>query len=114
MKSLRSLEFPGFATTSVVVTVNSRAFVSPGSDFSVPVEISEVSDFDASTFEITFDPSVLELVRVSQGLIGSTEIRWTFSMNQPGHYSVIVNINDIQPPLEGATGSALWLSFISM
>jgi hypothetical protein len=58
----------------VTVSVDAPEQVSPDSDFTVNINISDVTDFDACNYDITYDSSVLRLDSVASGQIGSTTI----------------------------------------
>jgi len=86
----------------VAVSVDAPEQVSPGSDFTVNVNISEVTDFDACNYDFTFDTSVLRLDNVTAGLVGSTTIPVdVYNEISSGTYRVIQNV----PGLTGVTGS---------
>jgi len=68
-------------------------------DFTANVAITEVTDFDACNYNVSFDASVLRLDSVASGLIGSTAIpvdvaneissgTWTIVQNVPGYAGV--------------------------
>ncbi len=59
---------------AVAVGIDAPTEVAPDSDFTAYVTISEVTDFDACQYDVTFDASVLRLDDVTSGLIGSTTI----------------------------------------
>jgi len=68
-----------FTTTSappevVTVSIDAPATAEPNSDFTANVNITEVVDFDACNYDVSFDASVLELTSVSSGLIDSTTV----------------------------------------
>jgi len=86
----------------VTVSIDAPAEVGPDSDFTVNINISEVTDFDACNYDITYDSSVLRLVDVTAGLIGSTTIPVdVYNEIGDGSYRVIQNV----PGTEGVTGS---------
>jgi hypothetical protein len=92
---------PVAATSGVTVSVDAPAGVTHGSDFTVSVNISEVTDFDACNYDVSFDSSVLRLDNVTTGLIGSTEIPVDlYNELSPGTYRIIQNV----PGLSGADG----------
>jgi hypothetical protein len=90
-------------TESVTVTVDAPdSEVPEDSDFTVNVNTSEVTDFDACNYDVTFDPLVLRLDDVTAGLIGSTTIPVDlYNELSPGTYRIIQNV----PGLTGVTGS---------
>src|SRR4030043_1835423 len=62
------------ALDNVQVSVNAPAEVGEGSDFVARVNIAEVISFGAANYDITYDPDVLEVTNVTNGLIGVTTI----------------------------------------
>jgi hypothetical protein len=93
---------PVAATPEVTVSMDAPAQAAPDSDFTVNVNISEVTDFDACNYDVTFDASVLRLDDVTSGLIGSTEIPVDiYSEVESGTWRVVQNVAGT----EGATGS---------
>ena len=92
---------PVAATSGVTVSINVPAGVAPASDFTAVINISEVADFDACNYDVTFDTSVLRLDAVTAGLVGSTEIPVDiFNELSPGTYRIIQNV----PGLAGVNG----------
>jgi hypothetical protein len=93
---------PVAATSGVTVSVDAPAGVAPNSDFTASIGISEVTDFDACNYDVSFDPLVLQLDDVASGLIGSTDIPVDlYNELSPGTYRIIQNV----PGLAGVTGS---------
>lgn len=93
---------------TVTVTINAPEEVLEDSDFTVTVDISQVENFDACNYDVSFDPLVLQLDDVTSGLIGSTTIPVDFyNQISSGTYRVIQNV----PGLSGVSGSgylAVW------
>jgi hypothetical protein len=88
--------------TPVAVSIDAPDEAVPGSDFSVNVNIGEVTDFDAASYDVSFDSLVLRLDDVTSGLIGATEIPIdVYNEIGDGTYRVIQNV----PGLAGVTGS---------
>jgi hypothetical protein len=86
----------------VTVSVDAPEQVSPDSDFTVNLNISEVNDFDACNYDVSYDSSVLRLDSVSSGLIASTTIPVdVYNEIGDGAYRVIQNV----PGLAGVSGS---------
>ena len=86
----------------VTVSADAPAQASPDSDFTVNLNISEVTDFDACNYDVSFDTSVLRLDNVTSGLVGSTTIPVdVYNEISAGTYRVIQNV----PGLAGVTGS---------
>ena len=93
---------PVAATTRVTVSIDAPAGVAPESDFTASISISEVTDFDACNYDVSFDVTVLRLDTVTSGLIGSTEIPVDlYNEIGPGTCRIIQNV----PGLAGANGS---------
>ncbi len=93
---------------TATVTVNAPEEVLEDSDFTVTIDVSQVENFDACNYDVTFDPLVLQLDDVTSGLIDSTAIPVDFYNEiSPGTYRVIQNV----PGLSGVSGSgylAVW------
>ena len=90
------------STTNAEVSINTPDKVTPDSDFTATVNISQVENFDASNYDVSFDPTVLRLNNVTNGQIDSTEIPVDiWNERSPGTYIIIQNV----PGLTGATGS---------
>jgi hypothetical protein len=86
----------------VTVSLDAPAQVSPDSDFTVNVNIGEVTGFDACNYDVSFDASVLRLDNVTSGLIGSTTIPVDiYNEVSSGMWRIIQNV----PGLTGASGS---------
>jgi len=93
---------PVAATSEVIVSIDVPDGVAPDSDFTANLSISEVVDFDACQYNVSFDASVLRLDNVTSGLIGSAEIPVDiYNQLAPGTYRVVQNV----PGLAGASGS---------
>lgn len=93
---------PVAATSGVTVSLSVPAEVTPDSDFTAAISISEVADFDACNYDVYFDETVLRLDSVNPGMIGSTGIPVDlYNELGPGSYRVIQNV----PGLAGASGS---------
>lgn len=97
-----------FRTSSlgVYVFINAPDRVVPGSNFTATVDISQVNDFDAASYVVSFNSAVLRLNNVTAGQIGAggnfTSIPvdiWNATSNST--FNVIQNI----PGLNGASGS---------
>ncbi len=87
---------------SVPVSIDAPAQAAPGSDFTANVNISEVTDFDACNYDVSFDGSVLRLDNVTSGLIGSTTIPVdVYNEVSSGTWRVVQNV----PGMAGVSGS---------
>ncbi|MEK7353992.1 MAG: kelch repeat-containing protein, partial [Chloroflexota bacterium] len=96
--------------TGVHVTINARAKVAADRDFTAYVNISQVQNFDAYNFDVSFNPAVLRLDNVTVGFIGTVQgdvARFTiipidvWNQREPGRFTIIGNI----PGLTGANGT---------
>ena len=93
---------PVVAAPEVIVSIDVPDGVAPDSDFTANLSISEVVDFDACQYDVSFDASVLRLDNVTSGFIGSAEIPVDiYNQLAPGTYRVVQNV----PGLAGASGS---------
>jgi hypothetical protein len=87
---------------AVTVSIDAPTQAAPDSDFTVNVNISEVTNFDATNYDVTFDALVLRLDNVTSGLIGSTTIPIDiYNEISSGTWRIIQNV----PGLSGVTGS---------
>jgi len=102
-----SVHVPG-----VAFSIDAPGKVAAGSNFTARVKITEVANLDAYQFDLTYDPTVIEIIGVegsaagvTPGLINSTSIpidMWDFSPpGEPGTMSVTGNV----PGDAGVTGS---------
>ena len=89
----------------VSVSINAPAEVGEGTDFTARVNITEVVNFDAANYDITYDPLILEVTDVTDGIIDGTAIPvsiWgLIPSGVQGKIRVIQNI----PGLPGVSGS---------
>ncbi len=86
----------------VIVSIDAPTEAATGSDFTANVNITEVTDFDACNYDVSFDASVLELISVSSGLIDSTTIPVDIANEiSSGTWTIVQNV----PGLTGASGS---------
>ena len=75
--------------------------VSPDSDFTVTVDISQVENFDAANYDVSFDATMLRLDNVTSGRIGSTTIPVDiWNQKSSGTYVIVQNV----PGLPGVSG----------
>jgi len=89
-------------TGAVRVSLNAPTAADADSDFTATVDISQVTNFDAASYRITFDESVLRLDDVTAGEIDETEIPIDiWNEISPGTYTIVQNV----PGLDGVTGS---------
>jgi len=93
---------PVAATPEVTVSIDAPDEVTPDSDFTANVNVSEVVDFDSCNYDVSFDASVLRLDDVTSGLIDSTTIPVDiYNEISSGTHRVIQNA----PGLAGVSGS---------
>jgi hypothetical protein len=93
---------PVVAAPGVTVSLGAPDEADPDSDFTANVNISQVVNFDACNYDISFDTSVLWLDDVTSGLIDSTPIPVDiYNEISPGKWTVVQNV----PGLAGASGS---------
>ena len=96
------IAIPVVAQSEVTVSIDAPAEAAPGSDFTANVNISEVVDFDAGQYDVSFDASVLRLDNVTSGLIGSTTIPVDiYNEISSGTWRIIQNV----PGVSGVSGS---------
>ena len=89
------------ATSGVTVDLDTPAAVGPDSNFTVNINISQVTNFDSCNYDITFDASVLRLDYVASGLIGSTTVPVDmYNELSSGTYRVVQNV----PGVAGVSG----------
>jgi hypothetical protein len=94
--------FTVVAQGETVVSIDAPAEATADSDFTANVSISDVTDFDACQYDVTFDATVLRLDDVTSGLIGSTPVPVDiYNELSAGTFRVIQNV----PGLTGVTGS---------
>jgi hypothetical protein len=87
---------------NVPVSIDTENSVSEGSYFIVKINIGNVTNFDAANYDVTYDPSVLEVTDVTDGLIGSSPIPIAmWRAIKPGSVRLINNV----PGLPGVSGS---------
>jgi PKD repeat protein len=85
------------------VSIGVSAQVPESSNFTVTINVDAVTDFDVAQYDITYNPAVIEVTSVTDGLIGGTTIpvsSWGYYPSQ-GTIRVINNV----PGTPGVTGS---------
>ena len=100
------LPFPSIAVAAdATVSIDAPAEVGEGTDFIARVNITEVVNFDAANYDITYDPTIIEVTDVTDGVIGGTAIPvsiWgLIPSGVQGKIRVIQNI----PGISGVSGS---------
>ncbi|MEK7353474.1 MAG: Ig-like domain-containing protein, partial [Chloroflexota bacterium] len=90
------------AHETATVSINATEAVYKNSDFSANVNISQVKEFDAANYEVSFNPAILRITGVTAGRIGGIDIPIAlWNESQPGRVAVVQNI----PGVQGASGS---------
>jgi len=90
------------AAVAVTVSVNAPAQVVEGDTFTVTVDITNVTTFDAGQFDVSFNESVVQLDDVTAGLVGTTQIPVDlWNKTSTGTCRIIVNV----PGVPGVNGS---------
>jgi hypothetical protein len=75
---------------TVVVSINAPDAVSPDSDFQATVDITSVVDLNGAEYEVIFNPAVLRLDDVTEGLLDSTSVPVTGTFElEPGRIKVL-------------------------
>ena len=95
-------DFTTTEATMVTVSINAPSKVDADSGFTVTVDISEVTDFDAAQYDVVFDDTVLRLDNVTDGAIDGTAIPvdvWN-EISPAGTYTIGQNV----PGFPGVTG----------
>ncbi|GEM_PF-3950731 len=93
---------PASAAAPTSVSLIIPGGIVPGSNFTATVNITGVVNFDAASYDISFDPVVLRLNSVTSGGInGKTIPVDTWNNREPGRYSIVQNL----PGLTGVSGN---------
>jgi PKD repeat protein len=84
------------------VTIDAPVEVGPGTDFVAKVNITTVTNFDACNYDVTYDPSVLQVTDVTSGIVAGTTVPVVmWDEVAQGKIRIIENI----PGVSGVTGS---------
>ena len=90
------------AADGVTVSINAPAQIVRGDTFTVTVDVTNMTAFDAGQFDVSFNESLIQLDDVTAGLTGTTDIPIAlWNRMSTGTCRVIVNI----PGVPGADGS---------
>jgi len=90
------------AQSAATVSIDAPDEAAADSDFTATVDITEVTDFDACNYDVSFDASVLRLDDITSGEIGSTAIPVDmYNEISSGTYTVVQNA----PGFAGVSGS---------
>ncbi len=92
-------------SAGVTVSIKAPATVSAGGEFVARVEISGVQNFDSANYDVTYDPSVIEVTEVTDGTIDDVAVpvaMWDFlPSGVQGEAGIINNV----PGVPGVNGS---------
>jgi len=84
------------------ISIDAPSSIGTQTNFVARVDIIDVTNFDACNYDITYDPSVIEVTGITNGLIGSTAIPVDiWSEIAPGMLRIIENV----PGTPGVSGS---------
>ena len=90
------------ASDPVTVSLSASSKIYVNTTFTVPVEINEVALFNAANYRVTFDSTMLSLVSVTDGTIGTTTIPVDgYKLVQDG----VCNIINYMGGIAGVSGS---------
>ncbi len=100
--SLWGIPALAYTTTDVEISINALDKIAPGGVFTVTVDISQVDNFDACNYDVSFDPTVLRLDNVTSGDLNGTSIPVDiWNETSPDRYTIVQNV----PGLAGVSGS---------
>src|SRR3990172_896447 len=86
----------------VTVSVNAPDYVTPDSTFIAKINITEVANFDAASYDVSFNPAIVEVTSITGGKIGATDIPVNlWNAMEPGRITIAQNL----PGLNGASGT---------
>lgn len=98
------------AATLVSISVPDR--VAPGSNFTATVNIGQVVNLHACSYDISFDPAKLQLKNVARGSIGGTAILVDiWREKSPGVVAVVQRTAGSNIPVVSGSGSLALLEF---
>ena len=80
---------PVLADGETTISISAPDEVTPGSSFTVTIDITGVEDLNAVQYDISFDPSVIRLDSVSDGQINSIAISAMSNKIGEGHWRVV-------------------------
>ena len=93
---------PVAAIPDVTVSIDAPDEAAADSDFTANVNVSEVTDFDACNYNVSFDASVLRLDSVTSGLIGTTTVPVDIANEiSSGTWTIVQNVSG----MAGVSGS---------
>ena len=73
------------------VSIEAPDFVGEGHDFAATVDICQVQDLHSATYDLHYDPSVIEIVGITSGDLNGAPIPVSWSQTSPGTISVVQN-----------------------
>src|SRR3990172_2600464 len=86
----------------VTVSVTAPDYVTPDSIFMAKIDITEVANFYSASYDITFNPTIVEATNVTGGKIGETDIPVNlWNVTEPGRITIAQNV----PALYGVNGT---------
>ncbi|MBI4283375.1 MAG: PD40 domain-containing protein [Chloroflexi bacterium] len=86
----------------VTVSVNAPDYVTPDTTFTATINITEVINFDSASYDVSFNPSIVEVTGVNGGKIGTTDIPVNlWNETEPGRISIAQNV----PNFYGVNGT---------
>ena len=89
------------AADGLTVSINAPAQIVRGDTFTVAVDVTNITAFDAGQFDVSFNESLIQLDDVTAGLTGTTEIPIAlWNKMSTGTCRVIVNV----PGVPGVSG----------
>jgi len=89
-------------TPGITVSISAPDDIAEDADFIARININQVTNFDATNYDVTYDSAVLEVANASSGLIAGTTIPIdAWRVISPGKIRIIQNI----PGLSGVSGS---------
>lgn len=87
------------------IYIDAPATVAAGADLTAKVAIENVINFDSTNFDVTYDPSVLELTGIADGTVNMTAVPvllWDFMpAGVQGTVGIVLNV----PGVPGVNGS---------
>jgi hypothetical protein len=89
----------------VAVSIDAPAEVGEGGDFIARVNITDVANFDAANYDIAYDPLILEVTDVTDGLVGETLISVDMWDSVPSGTQAMIRVIQNVPGLSGVSGS---------
>ena len=92
---------PVIAASGVELSVNAPEEVEEGSTFEVSIDVEQIDNLNGAKFDLSFDPSVVNVINVTDGSLGGTTIPAEMWGVGEGTISVIAAM----PGITGVSGS---------